>query len=241
MLSSGVRFLQFPSTRRFCAAAAATTAPKKNVLKVGDRVTYTDFGVNHNFVFREQEAANGSFLQQRVKKPFNVFERVEGVIVKIPKNPPGTIDVDWGLTSKVVINTESGKFFLNGVKNVKVGTVKKYTATRLTELKFKDYAGEAFDISKIKGKVSLVCSLTQNESIASDSQWRQFRKMLKNLAPRGLIVLCYPTFQFDVPADKVNEWVRTKFGVNNGEGVYMLQKADINGPNPQGTFQIIKQ
>jgi glutathione peroxidase-family protein len=67
--------------------------------------------------------------------------------------------------------------------------------------------------------------------------------MAKELGPKGLAIVCFPCNQFGKQEPGTNAeikaFVEDKFDFS-GEGVYLMDKIDVNGPNTHPVWEFLK-
>ncbi len=111
----------------------------------------------------------------------------------------------------------------------------------LFDYKARTLNGEEKPLSDYKGKVLLVVNTASKCGFTP--QYEGLQKLYANFADRGLEVLGFPCNQFGKQEPGTNAeikaFVEDKFDFS-GEGVYLMDKIDVNGPNTHPLWEFLK-
>ena len=107
------------------------------------------------------------------------------------------------------------------------------------DLKVKTRSGEDFDLSSLKGKVSLVVNTATGCGFTP--QYEAIEKLYEKYHDKGFEVLDFPCDQFGHQApgsnDEIHEFCTAKYNTQFDQ----FAKIDVNGDNESELFKILKQ
>jgi len=139
--------------------------------------------------------------------------------------------------------------FLSTVKNVgkHFMSKKRYdTASQwkpemgsLYDLKANDLDGKPYDLSQLKGKVTLVCNVA-SECGYTKCGYQFLQEEQQKYASRGFTVIAFPCNQFGGQEPGGSQDIRD-FAVNSFHATFpLLEKSEVNGPNTHPVFSYLK-
>jgi glutathione peroxidase len=107
------------------------------------------------------------------------------------------------------------------------------------DLKVKNGKGEDFDLSSLKGKVSLVVNTATGCGFTP--QYEGLEKLYEKYHDKGFEVLDFPCNQFGHQApgtdDEIHQFCTSKYNTKFDQ----LAKIDVNGENQSEVFKILKE
>lgn len=107
------------------------------------------------------------------------------------------------------------------------------------DLKVKNGKGEDFDLSSLKGKVSLVVNTATGCGFTP--QYEGLEKLYEKYHDKGFEVLDFPCNQFGHQApgtdDEIHQFCTAKYNTKFDQ----LAKIDVNGENQSEVFKILKE
>jgi len=110
----------------------------------------------------------------------------------------------------------------------------------LYSLKAKDIDGNDYDLSQLRGKVTLVCNVA-SECGYTGCGYKFLQEEQTKYANRNFTVLGFPCNQFGKQEPGEAKDIKD-FAINSFHATFPLfTKADVNGPNTQPVFAYLKQ
>jgi len=109
----------------------------------------------------------------------------------------------------------------------------------LYDLKANDLDGKPFDLSQLKGKVTLVCNVA-SECGYTKCGYQFLQEEQQKYASRGFTVIAFPCNQFGGQEPGGPQDIRD-FAVNSFHATFpLLEKSDVNGANTHPVFSYLK-
>ncbi len=111
-------------------------------------------------------------------------------------------------------------------------------ATSIYDLKYVNPQGETVSLDQYRGKPLLIVNTASKCGLAP--QFDGLQQLHETYASQGLVVLGFPSDQFQGQEPLSDDEIESACKVNFGVTFPLAKKSDVNGPNTNEVFQFLK-
>lgn len=111
-------------------------------------------------------------------------------------------------------------------------------ANSIYELSFVSPNGELVELEQFRGRPLLIVNTASECGLAP--QFDGLQKLHEEFGPQGLVVLGFPSDQFQGQEPLANDEIEAVCKVNFGVTFPLARKSDVNGPSTNEVFKFLK-